>query len=123
MKNLLSVCGCICLMAIAAGCYWDNPPKPIPIDPELVSFETHIMPIFNTSCNSSTCHDADVPPDLTPENAWRELHAGGYVNTTVPEESILYREIEFGSMPPVGSLTSTEKELILAWIKKGAFND
>ena len=122
MKRILSVLVlAVCMVAINA-CYWDNPPEPIPIDPEMISFQTHIIPIFNASCNSTGCHDDTYAPDLREENAWRELHSG-YVNLTFPEESRIYTSVENGYMPPGGSLTETEKELILGWVIKGALND
>ena len=105
------------------ACYWDNPPEPIPIDPEMVSFRTHIIPIFNKSCNSAGCHDDSHDPDLREDKAWQSLHSGGYVNTTFPEESGIYRSVVNGGMPPVGTLSDTEIELILAWVKKGGYND
>lgn len=113
----------MCALLFLNACYWDNPPEPIPIDPQMVSFKTHIIPIFNESCNSAGCHDDSHDPDLREDMAWRSLNSGGYVNTTFPEQSEIYRSVANGGMPPVGSLSDIEIELILAWVKKGGYND
>ncbi len=123
MNRIMRVAGVLCILFALNSCYWDNPPEPTPIDPSLISFNTHVMPIFNESCNMSGCHDDTHAPDLREENAWQAIHSGGYVNLTFPEESGLYKSVVNGGMPPVGSLSETEKEVILAWIKKGALND
>jgi hypothetical protein len=118
------------LMFLMASCYYDEPPPPAEIDPELVSFSGHIVPIFDKACNNPGCHssvEGDPVPDLTAENAYDQLLGGGYVNLTIPESSILYLRIIGTSagplMPPGSKLTSTDIELVLAWINKGALND
>jgi hypothetical protein len=123
MKGLIVVMVALCYLLSLNACYWDNPPEPIPIDPEMVSFETHIIPIFNESCNTAGCHDDTHAPDLRPDVAWQSLVSGGYVNTTFPEQSEIYTSVANGGMPPTGSLSQLEIELILGWIKKGARND
>ena len=107
------------------SCYYDNPPEPVPIDPELVSFETHIVPILSRSCSTPSCHDGTTSPNLTKDKAWAELQAGGYVNLTFPKESILYRSVEppTAFMPPGVALPEGDRDFILAWIIKGALND
>ena len=123
MRNLLRVMGLLFLAAAINACYWDNPPEPVPIDPSVVSFDTHVMPIFNSACNTTDCHDGSYEPNLLADEAWRSLHSGGYVNLTFPEESILYQQVDRNLMPPIGRLSETEIEIILAWIRKGAYND
>ena len=116
------------MLLMMGSCYYDDPPQPSEIDPELVSFNNHIVPIFERACDSPGCHDTGaVPPDLTAENAYDALVSGGYVNTTLPTSSTLYLRVEGtsagGIMPPEGRLPQSEVDLILAWIQKGAFND
>ena len=117
------------LIYLTASCYYDEPPAPSEIDPDLVSFSGHIVPIWDKACNNSGCHssdDGDPAPDLTAENAYDQL-VGGYVNTTVPEASIIYLRLIGNSagpiMPPGSRLSPTDIELVLAWINKGALND
>ena len=116
------------IFLLMGSCYYDDPPLPAEIDPELVSFNNHLVPIFERACDSPGCHDTGaVPPDLTAENAYDALLAGGYVNTTLPASSVLYLRVDGTSagpiMPPEGRLTQLEVDLILAWIQKGALND
>lgn len=112
------------VMAIQS-CYYEYPPEKIPYEPEDVSFKTHILPIFTDKCGTSLCHDGTHVPDLRAENAYRELvlGEGGYINVTIPEESKVYQLIADGSMPPSGSLSNLDKDLILVWIAKGVPND
>lgn len=114
------------LMALMPNCYYENPPEPVPIDPDLVSFKTHVLPIFVQSCAIAECHDGTAVPDLRAENAYRELKKGGYYNLTFPEQSVLYKAVDYSGglgMPPSGQLGPLDRELILIWIRKGAIND
>jgi len=118
------------LSFLLGACYYDDPPEPVPIDPDLVFFSASIVPILDQSCNSASCHSGDegTPiPDLTAENAYDQLVGGGYVNTTLPESSTLYLRVTGSSagplMPPGGRMSPTDLELILVWINKGALND
>lgn len=116
------------LLFLLGSCYYDDPPVPAELDPDLVFFSSSVVPIFDKACNSSGCHNTgEVAPDLTDSNAYDELVGGGYVNTTIPESSSLYLRVtgtEDGPlMPPGSTITATDKEIILAWIEKGALND
>ncbi len=116
------------LLVFMGSCYYDNPPVPQEIDPDLVRFNSNIIPIFERACDSPGCHDeGSVPPDLTADNAYNALLSGGYVNTTLPTSSILYLRVDGtsagGLMPPEGRMPQGDVDLILAWIKKGALND
>lgn len=115
-------------LLLMGSCYYDDPPEPVELDPNLVFYNSSIVPIFERACDSPGCHNTgDVPPDLTAENSYNELVGGGYVNTTLPASSILYLRITGNSagalMPPAGRLPQSDIDLILAWIKKGALND
>ena len=116
------------LLLLTASCYYDDPPQPGETDLESVSFNNHVVPIFERACDSPGCHfTGAVAPDLTAENAYDALVGGGYVNTTLPTSSILYLRVSGtsagGIMPPEGRLPQLEVDLILAWIEKGALND
>lgn len=114
------------LMTAAQACYYENPPEPIPLDPEDVSFQTHVLPILVQSCAIELCHDGTEPPDLRADKAYNELRKGNYLNLTFPEESGLYRAVDYSGglgMPPSGQLSPLDRELILIWITKGAPRD
>lgn len=115
------------MMFTIYSCYYEYPPLPLPIEPDDVSFNTHILPILVAKCSTPECHDGTKKPNLLAEQAYTSLKSGGYLNVTFPKESILYVSLEQGigglQMPPAGSLSQLEKELILVWIGKGAPND
>ena len=97
----------------------------IPAEPEVpedVSFELNVIPIFNSSCNSSGCHNkGGIAPDLSPDNAYTSLTFFGYVDIDAPESSTLYEEINTGSMK--GFATDQDRAIILKWIEQGALNN
>ena len=109
------------------SCYYEYPPKPLPIEPDDVSFHTHVLPIFVSKCSTPQCHDGTKAPNLLEDKAYNSLRSGGYLNEIFPEESLLYVSIDQGvgglPMPPGGPLTQLEKDLILVWIAKGSPND
>jgi len=115
------------MMTLVYSCYYEYPPTPLPIEPEDVSYNTHILPIFVSKCSTPECHDGTKIPNLLAENAYNSLKSGGYYNLTFPKDSRLYIAIDEGIggllMPPSGSLSQLEKDLILVWIAKGAPND
>ena len=126
MKNILIVFLMFGGLAIMQSCYYDHPPEPLPFECEDVSYSTHIQTIFINSCATNACHDGTKEPDLRKDVAWNELRSGGYINLLSPEESILYRTVEFreNPMPPGGpQISQINRELILCWLSEGALND
>ncbi len=125
MKLKIFVSAAIASLIIAtAGCYKDvyypdfDPNTPI-------SFSADLQPVFSKSCASSGCHD-DGPahkPALTPGKAYNAIKAGGFIDLNVPENSMLYRVIKSGEMPPTGALKSTDVQKVLYWVKNGAPNN
>ncbi len=112
----------IAFMTFLTGCEYEFiEPEYIPPPPDVVSFTTDIMPIFNTSCNMSGCHAAGAfAPDLSPANAYSNLQ-NGFINTADPSSSLIYTSMATGSMKSF--TTTSEANLVLAWIQKGALNN
>ena len=107
------------------ACYYDEVATIVGV-PTNVSLKNDVQPIFDRDCNSSGCHDSKPShaPSLTSENAYKALTTGGYVNTTVPESSILYASVNGGGMPSGRPpLSENDKKLILGWITDGAKNN
>lgn len=91
-----------------------------------VLFSADIIPILNSSCNSSGCHNAGgVAPDLSSTNAYNALSVGNYINTGDPVSSELYLWMtgKKGVPMPTTGVNKDYNALILAWIKQGAQNN
>ncbi len=124
MKNILLIV--IVALLIAAGLSsctnYQNPVEPVFVPGDSVKFNADILPIFNANCNKSGCHaPGGISPDLTPANAYNSLITYGYVDTDVPESSILYVKVNSGSMKTFAGPNDAPK--ILEWIKQGALNN
>lgn len=109
------------------GCYKDilSPGQDPTAPPQAVSFSGDLLPLFLANCATSGCHDA-VPahrPSLTAANAFNAITTGGYINTVVPANSIIYGEVKSGSMPPSGALRPADIQKMLDWIRNGAPNN
>ena len=114
------------VVSLITGCYYDVvTPANTNAPPQFVSFSGDLQPIFDLNCNKQGCHDGVAhDPDLTPNNSYNALVNGGFVNTTIPDQSILYTEVKSGSMPIGGSpLSAGDVQKILDWIRNGAPNN
>lgn len=113
------------IFMIAISCKYD---EVLPFEPDPgadIFFNQDILPIFNTSCNGSGCHNGQGPsPDLSSGVAYDALWTGGYINIEIPAQSELYlwmTEVK-GPMPPLGA-NATNNALVLQWITQGALNN
>ncbi len=91
-----------------------------------VSFTNDIIPLFNSSCNTSGCHSTGgKAPDLSASNALTSLTTGDYLNTATPESSTIYLWMagKKSTPMPVSGINKDFNALILAWIKQGAQNN
>lgn len=98
--------------------------------PKKVSFQEQIIPIFNQHCNTSACHAGKSPAgnlNLEASLAYEQLlnKKAAYIDTVVPEQSLLYAQMRSASnpMPPDGRLDECTTRLILQWIKEKAKNN
>ncbi|MDX1407344.1 MAG: hypothetical protein R3330_04405 [Saprospiraceae bacterium] len=127
LGHLLFAFALTAALVLNQGCYYDQvlpEPDPEPID--TVSFSMDVIPIFNMSCNTSSCHGAGaVAPDLSPANAYQALSTGGYINVTEPELSELYQWMRGNrDIPmPITGPNSEYNGIVLAWIKQGALDN
>lgn len=91
-----------------------------------VSFVSDIVPILNSSCNTSGCHSTGgISPDLSAVNAYTSLSNGGYINSNNPQTSELYLWMtgKKGTPMPTSGINKDYNALVIAWIKQGAQNN
>jgi hypothetical protein len=108
-------------------CKYDNIDDLRPL-PDVVSFNQHIIPIFNSTCSLSGCHSGVNPPghlNLSAPYAYNSLFARQEIDTLHPEISVLYIMINSTSnpMPPTGKMDNYSVKLILKWIQQKAKNN
>jgi len=129
MKTLKFVFAALIIAFLFTECKYDFiVPEEVPIidpndpDAEQISFGNQIMPIFTTN-DCTSCHKTGGrAPDLTIGKAYAAINTIKYINTTTPEQSLIY------TMPkPDGShpkkYTASQAALLLAWIQQGAKNN
>ena len=98
-----------------------------------ICFESAILPLFQSNCAKSNCHDATSQKDGYILNSYDNLFKKdgkaekNNIRAGFPENSDLYKVMfETGNkkMPPPGNvdLTNDQKNLIAAWIREGAKN-
>lgn len=93
----------------------DGPPQP-------VSFKTELAPLFNSSCALAGCHVSGAhKPYMTSDISYSQIVNGGFVNTALPKESILYKMV-YGDMAQY--MPSAEnRQKVYDWIRNGAPNN
>ena len=127
MKRLLKYSGLILLVGIGfTGCYKDIIKPNLAVDPDgppkAVSFRNELAPIFNTSCAIAGCHvSGGHKPYMATDISYQQIVNGGFVNTSIPKESILYIMINGEMKPYIPSAEDRQK--VYDWIRNGAPNN
>jgi hypothetical protein len=127
MKRLLIYTCSLFIVAVGlVSCYKDvilpdtvsDPDGP----PQAVSFKTELAPIFNSSCALAGCHVAGAhKPYMATDISYQEIVNGGFVNTVIPKESILYKMINGEMRQYITSASDRQK--VYDWIRNGAPNN
>jgi hypothetical protein len=124
----------VLVMMVWCSCTYDhepiNPQEKVCSFPDTVSFNKHILPIFNTSCNITGCHSGNQPTgnlNLEPSVAYSQLMkpGKGYIDTITPQYSLLYAQMNSVSnpMPKSGKLDQCTVNLVLKWVQQKAKNN
>jgi hypothetical protein len=93
----------------------DGPPQP-------VSYRTDLAPVFNTKCALSGCHVSGAhKPYLATDISYLQIVNGGFVNTAIPKESVLYKMIN-GEMKEYMP-SAADRQKVYDWIRLGAQNN
>ena len=121
------------LMLLLAGfgilfssCYKDVILPEVAVDPDgppqAVSYSKDLMPLFNTKCATTGCHVSGAhKPYLTSDVSYLQIANGGYINTLIPKQSILYNMIN-GEMKEYIPQAS-DRQKVYDWIRNGAPNN
>lgn len=88
-----------------------------------ICFERDILPIFNSKCAMSGCHDAGSSAEGYDLSNYKKIVSRGIVKGK-PNSSELYEVVADGEMPPRGytKLSAAEKKMLYDWIADGAKN-
>jgi hypothetical protein len=127
MKRTIFIIGLLFTLAVySSGCYKDvifpeataDPDAP----PQPVSYKAELAPLFNSNCAIAGCHVTGAhKPFLNTDISYNQIVNGGYVNTIIPKESILYIKINGEMKEYIPSATDRQK--VYDWIRNGAPNN
>ncbi|MEO7983922.1 MAG: hypothetical protein ABI688_07565 [Bacteroidota bacterium] len=109
-----------------SGCYKDVllPESAVDPDgpPQAVSYKTDLAPLFNSSCALAGCHVSGAhKPYMATDLSYLQLVNGGFVNTIIPKQSILYQKINGEMKEYIPSAVNRQK--VYDWIRNGAPNN
>jgi len=127
MKKIIIYIGlCFAIGIGLIGCYKDIILPDAVVDPDgppqAVSYKSEIAPMVNTLCAEAGCHVAGShKPYMTLDVSYLQIVNGGFVNTAVPKQSILYLQINGEMREHIPSATDRQK--IYDWIRNGAPNN
>ena len=128
MKRILVITATLVLTMgiMLAGCYKDVIKPELAVDPDgppqPVSYKNELAPLFNSSCALAGCHVSGAhKPYMTLDISYQQIVNGGFVNTTLPKESILYKKV-YGDMAQYIP-SSANRQRVYDWIRNGAPNN
>lgn len=93
--------------------------------PDTVYFQNTVLPLLNSSCAMSGCHDAASHKDGVNLTTYAAIMSTGGVKAGKPGSSKLYQVIADNSMPPkpAAPFTQAQKDIVSKWIIQGAKNN
>ncbi|MBE0661216.1 MAG: hypothetical protein IH597_02010 [Bacteroidales bacterium] len=106
-----------------------EPPVGIPCDPDTVYFQNTILPLLQSSCALSGCHDVATAQNGVILNNYENIMETGDVRPGRPGSSDLYEAITESDPrdrmppPPMSPLNVAQREAIFNWIMQGALNN
>lgn len=127
MKRILILVGILLAMGLyLTSCYKDVILPEAAVDPDgppqPVSFKTTLAPLFNSSCALSGCHvEGGHKPYMNTDISYLQIKNGGFVNTIIPKESILYIQINGDMREHIPS--AIDRQRVYDWIRNGALDN
>lgn len=139
MQNLMNI---LLLLLMAWACTQDpygvangvpgpgDPNNPIPVcDPDTVYFEQSILPLIQSNCAQSGCHDQASATEGVVLVSYNTIMSSGKIKPGDPDDSELMEVITDTDPdkrmppPPASPLTAEQQNLITTWILQGAQNN
>jgi hypothetical protein len=121
MKYLLIVSS-ILLALVSVSCKHDTPN----LDQfDQVCFQEKILPIFQTGCALSDCHNGshnEAGYDFSSYEGIMQAISPGSPDKSKAYKAIIKKWELLGAMPPSNPLPESERTLIRIWIEQGALN-
>lgn len=116
----------VILLAGLNSCYKDVNLPDATVDPDgppqAVSYKSDIAPMLNTKCAISGCHVTGAhKPFLLTDISYLQIVSGGFIDTNIPKESILYKMINGEMKEYIPSAVDRQK--IYDWIRTGGLNN
>ena len=127
MKRVLILFGLVITLGLfVTSCYKDVILPEAAVDPDgppqPVSYSTELAPLFNSSCALSGCHvQGGHKPYMNADISYQQIVNGGFVNTDIPKQSILYIQINGDMREHIPSAKDRQK--VYDWIRNGAPNN
>ena len=101
-------------------------PTPVPGGTNEVCFQTQILPLFQSNCAKSGCHDAASQQDGYVFDSYANIIKKGILPGNATNSEVYEVLFETGNkkmpQPPNPDLTTEQKSLIGRWINEGAKN-
>jgi uncharacterized membrane protein len=134
MKRLIPAISLMIIAFATVTCthdpYYLSDPNPIVTencDPDTVYFVNDVLPMLQSNCAVSGCHDASTGEAGVMMTDYVNIVETGHVKPHKPKSNRLYKVITGGGeepMPPSGrtQLTKEQTDLVYKWIDQGAWN-
>ncbi|HQY12345.1 MAG: hypothetical protein KTQ13_01910 [Ferruginibacter sp.] len=136
-SKLLEIIGIILFLVILVSCKHDIPVQVIETpptggeqtcSPDTVYFQNKVLPLLNSSCAMSGCHDAITHKEGVNLTTYGNIMATGGVRPGNPTGSDLYKVLNKTGgdqmpPPPAAAFTQAQKDIIYKWILQGAKNN
>lgn len=108
-----------------------TPPPSTTCSPDTVYFQNDVLPLFQSSCAKSGCHDVATAREGIVMVSYESIMSSGIVPFNTGESKVYQAMIGGGDAimdddimppPPNPPMTSAQLELIAKWINQGALN-
>jgi mono/diheme cytochrome c family protein len=101
----------------------------LPCDPDTVYFQNAVLPLLQSTCATTGCHDAISHQEGVNLTTYQSVMQTGEVTPFQPGESKIWEAINNNEPddrmppPPAPPLNADQKQIIYKWILQGALNN